>query len=917
MALCQPTVVGPLSELSQSVRVQGQLPGAKVTVRAEGPHPRSVAHGVAVSSDERFALVAGQQLAAGDVIVAIQELGGEQSDPPSGNLGAAVHAAPTSVGQIGGVGLNTHLWQCGQYVFVSGAIPGARVRMVDPNPIGDGIADEGIARFELTAPLQVGVATRVFQTVPGLGDGPALTGNPEPIPPQLKRILPPPVMREPLRGCDPSVHVSHVFDGAQVTIRNQAGVAATAGFDLSALDFILPSPLTEGDELVVQQHFQRQCQETSGTWSAPPVRVGPAKPVNAPVVQAPLCAGSTRIGLTSLRPGALVHISANGTVYDAAVPRDSTAHTFSVPALTGGSVSATQEICNVLSGPSKAVPVDPHAQHVDPPTVVAPLFDCARCVTVENVHPGATVEVWARTQTGEGPISDLVTIFAAQGVIDVNPYLKTGDHVYVMQWACSDTGVKSRSEKVVDRPGLMPPTVLDPIFAGDTQVEVENALPGALVEVYVTEAQGGWIYAGRAVANNLSPITSVPLDGGVTPRNTVFARQFMCTAGSDNHEGVPVRPAATFGPRPFYVMAHNPNTIKDVRDALAKGANCVEPDVNVYDDTTDQLCISEAGLTGNASGDSDSPSLVDFLEGLRQAADDFPHLALVVFDTKSPAVSASNGLAMLTAIREHLTKGTNLNVIISVADLSQTVMFDSIMNRLRPREGVMIDSENDPIAVSNYFYGAGIVNECYANGITHESILGPNVRPSMERVCEFRAGRYRTRFIYVWTVNDDDHMREYIRIGVDSVDTDDVDVLSGIIKEPEFAGMIRLATRADDPFRPPNFTYGLVIHTTDKWMAGTDANVTFTLTGTGGSASKTVNTQLPYRMESDDWNYVTVPSDDLGPLQSITVQRDNQGNGPDWHLDRITVESQHYGATKHAHFDCWIDSTAPFTRPLL
>jgi glycerophosphoryl diester phosphodiesterase len=917
MALCQPTVVGPLSELSHSVRVQGQLPGAKVTVRAIGPHPRTLAKGVAGTSDERLALLVGQHLTAGDIVVAIQEIGGEQSDPQAGNLGTAIQPKPHNAGQIGGIGLETHLWQCGQYVWVSGAIPGAEVRVADTNPLGGGIANEGIARFELTAPLQAGVPTRVFQTVPGLGDGPALTGHPEPIPPQLKRILPPPVMREPLRGCDPSVHVSHVFDGAQVAIRNQTVATTTAGFDRSALNFILPSPLTEGDELLVEQHFQGECQGLVGTWSAPPVRVGPAKPVKPPVVQAPLCVGSTRIGLTNLRPGALVHISANGTVYDAAVPRDSTAHTFSVPALTGGSVSATQEICNVSSGPSKAVPVDPHAQHVDPPTVVRPLFDCARCVTVENLHPGATVQVWARTQTGEGPISDLVTIFAAQGVIDVNPYLDTGDHVYVMQWACSDTGVKSRSEKVIDRPGLMPPTVLDPIYAGDTQVEVEDALAGTLIEVYVTEPQGGWIYAGRALANNLSPITSVPLGVGVTPRNTVFARQFMCTAGSDNHQGVPVRPAATFGPRPFYVMAHNPNTIKDVRDALAKGANCVEPDVNVYDDTTDQLCISEAGLTGNASGDSDSPSLVDFLNGLRQAADDFPHLALVVFDTKSPAVSASNGLAMLTAIREHLTKDTNLNVIISVADLSQTAMFDSIKNRLRPREGVMIDSENDPIAVSNYFYGARVVNECYANGITHETILGPNVRPSMERACEFRAARYRTRFIYVWTVNDDDHMREYIRIGVDSVDTDDVDVLSRIVKEPEFAPLIRLAVRDDDPFGPPNFTYGLTIHTSDRWMAGTDANVTLTLTGTSGSASKTVNTQLPYRMESDDWNYVTVPSDDLGALQSITVQRDNQGNGPDWHLDQITVESQRFGTTKHAHFDCWIDSMAPFTRPLV
>jgi hypothetical protein len=45
-------------------------------------------------------------------------------------------------------------------------------------------------------------------------------------------------------------------------------------------------------------------------------------------------------------------------------------------------------------------------------------------------------------------------------------------------------------------------------------------------------------------------------------------------------------------PRPFYIVGHNPNTIADVHAALDAGANAIEPDVNVYDDHEDQLCIS-------------------------------------------------------------------------------------------------------------------------------------------------------------------------------------------------------------------------------------------------------------------------------------------------------------------------------------
>jgi glycerophosphoryl diester phosphodiesterase len=60
----------------------------------------------------------------------------------------------------------------------------------------------------------------------------------------------------------------------------------------------------------------------------------------------------------------------------------------------------------------------------------------------------------------------------------------------------------------------------------------------------------------------------------------------------------------------------------------------------------------------------------------------------------------------------------------------------------------------------------------------------------MERACEFRAEMNRTRFIYVWSVQDGDLLREYIRIGVDGIVTDDVAKLHAIAKEPEFQPLI-------------------------------------------------------------------------------------------------------------------------------
>ena len=368
--------------------------------------------------------------------------------------------------------------------------------------------------------------------------------------------------------------------------------------------------------------------------------------------------------------------------------------------------------------------------------------------------------------------------------------------------------------------------------------------------------------------------------------------------------------------RPFYHVGHNPNSIAAVLAALDRGANAIEPDVNVYSADPTQLCIGEPGLLGGGSGPA-APSLAQYLGELHQVARDRPELAIVVFDCKPKAATPQLGARLLDLVRSYLTFDTGLNVILSVSSLAHTALFDLIHRDLRPREGLMIDMENDPVRVAEYFKSIAVERACYGNGISFlNTILGPNVRPSLERACELRAASGFPRFAYAWTVNDANLMREYIRIGVDGIITDHPARLRAVAAEPEFRDTIRLATRADDPFAGPRPAYGLIVHTGDVAMAGTDANVTFTLTGAAGSAAVTVDTRWRARMERHGWNFVTVESGDLGPLQSLTVQRDNRGNAPGWFLDRIVIESLVHGVSAEGRFGCWLDSTAPVTRSL-
>jgi glycerophosphoryl diester phosphodiesterase len=360
-------------------------------------------------------------------------------------------------------------------------------------------------------------------------------------------------------------------------------------------------------------------------------------------------------------------------------------------------------------------------------------------------------------------------------------------------------------------------------------------------------------------------------------------------------------------PRPFYVIRHNPNTIELVEEALIAGANGIEPDVNVFSDHPHQLCIS------HLRGDSDAPSLETYLTQLREIVLRDQRLCLVVFDCKSAASTPAFGLQLLQAIRSCLTHETTLNIIISVSEMEHARIFDQIGNKLGPREGLMIDEHKDPVEIAAYFSERGISNQCYGNGISIPPIAltGPNVMPSMERACALRAATGAPTFICPWTINQKKLGEEMIRTGVDGMICDDTDALLEIIHRPEYKQFIRLAIRNDNPFLPSNAAYSLTVYTADRPMAGTDAQVTFTLEGSNGSAQTTHDTSYRARMERNHVNYLILQAPDLGDLISISIQRDDSGNAADWWLDNIEVQSARYRQQKTAVFNCEIKSASP------
>jgi hypothetical protein len=296
----------------------------------------------------------------------------------------------------------------------------------------------------------------------------------------------------------------------------------------------------------------------------------------------------------------------------------------------------------------------------------------------------------------------------------------------------------------------------------------------------------------------------------------------------------------------------------------------------------------------------------------------------------------------------------NLNVILSVGSIAdakkafgtgtETNWAGIRPSDLQSREAVQIDGEDDAAAVRSFFTTSpnNYVNFGYGDGSAVNaadlSFSGTEVR-ALDKGAFLRASVGQPGIVsYAYLINAKVQMDSFINGGADGIipgtilsvapilDTDcfnaysgdldkqakcsfspnpdsnlDVseiqDLVSVVSSHPE----VRVATRDDNPFPPKLQSYGLEVTTPTGEGNGTNANLQFTLTGCKGTAQMTINTgfviPLLYttgRMEQGNTDHVTIPSADLGTLESIKIYNDGTGLGPDWTFQDIKISSAGY-----------------------
>ena len=502
MPLAIPSIVFPFSVWSKELCVDGLVRGASLRIEATngaGTRKIVVAGPFASGGQVWVGLIAGESIKAGDTLRVAQNLGADNSPLTPPGKAYAPSAISTNPDLFGKVRVETRLFQCGTALWITGAVPGAELRVAQGStPLATGAAPGGFARLALKSEMAAsGNNLEIRQAQPV---APHKVGAPVssfPVAPRSSTVnsagkLPDVVISGTPRACDPSITIGNVVDGATVVVTRDSG-AAQAVFDRSGLHFILSKPLKGGEKVTVVQHLCRDPVLTSNPVTIKVASDGPLPAVGI----AHICDDGAQCTLFNLRPGAEVEVKTGGKTVRLGVALDQTTYKgdLGIP-VGGGTITVTQSMPGCPASPSPPASFTLKVLANTQPLIRGPVFECAPKLRLAGVTPFNEVEVRDAGTNGLLSAPRLVS-FTATPVLDVTT-LVAGEVVRAVAYACAN---HQNSDKVQVQPVLLESrqAVLDqPIASMDSTLHVKNPVPFSTLTV--TRPKGG------AVENVITPI---------------------------------------------------------------------------------------------------------------------------------------------------------------------------------------------------------------------------------------------------------------------------------------------------------------------------------------------------------------------------------------------------------------------------
>jgi hypothetical protein len=203
-----------------------------------------------------------------------------------------------------------------------------------------------------------------------------------------------------------------------------------------------------------------------------------------PTVGERLVKCGTSVDVWGIYPGSDVILEVNGTPQTQMVSSTATTITVS-PLPVPASVRAQQRVGLDTSDWSNVIPVEDVLLPPSPPSTERTIPSCAGCLAAWGSAPGSRIEI-----TSSGTL-------VAEGVIDRNGLACMGMKVRppaLMESAAVTCGTPSPTKgtiSIYDAPPVLPPPVLvDPIFECQSRILLDEIVPGATIEVFVTDNDG-------------------------------------------------------------------------------------------------------------------------------------------------------------------------------------------------------------------------------------------------------------------------------------------------------------------------------------------------------------------------------------------------------------------------------------------
>jgi hypothetical protein len=253
--------------------------------------------------------------------------------------------------------------------------------------------------------------------------------------------------------------------------------------------------------------------------------------------------------------------------------------------------------------------------------------------------------------------------------------------------------------------------------------------------------------------------------------------------------------------RKFYIIGHNPNTVRNAIRCLKEGANAIEPDIRYHPQYDGKFFVYDLATLNRRQH-----TLKDYLSGLAAALNyENLNLALLAFDLKhfrSKNMESDSLVYMkefFDQLNEYFFKTyAPVPLLLTVGKPSGKTLLRAAIPYLKPNQAVGVD-EGDTAHNVAYYFTRQETPFSFADGTSSPFASPLKFKSSIKEALDLKQICNELKLVYTWTANTEKTMRYFMDMGVDGMITGRVARLKYLVKY-EYQDTIELATAAHNPF---------------------------------------------------------------------------------------------------------------------